>query len=93
MENTVFVSVTILVIMGVIIAVLLGIASDVFHVEVDPKIQAIDDALPGLNCGACGFPGCAGYAKAVVESNANYSLCTPGGTECTDAIGTLMENE
>ena len=91
--SVILISVLILMAMGIVIGVLLGIASEVFHVEVDPKIQAIDDALPGLNCGACGFPGCAGYAKAVVESNANYSLCTPGGTDVTDSINTLMENE
>ncbi len=90
--NIVLVSVLILMVMGIIIGVLLGIASEVFHVEVDPKIQAIDDALPGLNCGACGFPGCAGYAKAVVEDNANYGLCTPGGSEITDSINVLMED-
>ena len=90
--SIVTISVLILVAMGVIIAVLLGIASEVFHVEVDPKIQAINDAFPGLNCGACGFPGCAGYAKAIVEDNANYTKCTPGGTEVTDAINILMKD-
>jgi len=91
--SVILISVLILVAMGIIIGVLLGIASEVFHVEVDPKIQAIEDILPGLNCGACGYPGCSGYAKAVVESNASYSLCAPGGAEITDSINTLMENE
>lgn len=90
--SIVVISVLILMSMGIIIGVLLGIASDVFHVEVDPKIEAINAAFPGLNCGACGYPGCAGYAKAIVEDNANYTKCTPGGTEVTDAVNHLMKD-
>ncbi len=91
--SVVTVSVLILVSMGVIIAVLLGIASKVFYVAVDPKIQAVNDVLPGLNCGACGFPGCAGYAKAIVNDDANRSKCTPGGSDVTQVITQLMEIE
>ena len=35
--------------LGVVVGVGLGIASKIFHVEVDPKIEAIDEALPGAN--------------------------------------------
>ena len=44
--------------LGVAIGICLALASKVFYVYVDPKIEAVDDALPGANCGGCGFPGC-----------------------------------
>ena len=49
---------------------ILGWANRAFHVEVDPKVEAIQDALPGANCGGCGFVGCSEYALAVVHSGA-----------------------
>ena len=88
--SIVSVSVLILVSMGVIIAILLGIASKVFHVEVDPKIQEIDNLLPGLNCGACGYPGCFAYAKAIITENAVYTKCPIGGAKVKEAITKLM---
>ena len=48
-------------------AVILTLASVFFGVKEDEKFLAIRDALPGANCGACGFSGCDGYAKALAE--------------------------
>ena len=48
-----------------------------FEVEVDPKVEAILAVLPGANCGACGFPGCAGYASGVaLEGLKDDFMCT-----------------
>ena len=44
------------------------IASEKLKVQVDPKIEQIHEALPHLDCGACGFAGCASYAKGVLEN-------------------------
>ena len=35
--------------MGLVISVILAIASKIFYVYVDPKITAIEDELPGAN--------------------------------------------
>jgi Na+-translocating ferredoxin:NAD+ oxidoreductase RNF subunit RnfB len=35
--------------MGLVISIILGIASKVFYVYVDPKILSIEDELPGAN--------------------------------------------
>ncbi|WP_256584786.1 (Fe-S)-binding protein [Peptoniphilus harei] len=43
-----------------------------FYVEVDPKVAEVRDALPGANCGACGFPGCDGLAEAI--ANVHHQL-------------------
>lgn len=75
---------------GLFMGLGLAFASKKFHVEVDPKIQAIIDALPGANCGACGFPGCGGAANAVVEGKADSHVCTAGGHEVAEQIATIM---
>ena len=37
---------------------ILGWANKAFHIEIDPRVQASVEALPGANCGGCGFVGC-----------------------------------
>ncbi|MFR2848774.1 MAG: (Fe-S)-binding protein, partial [Hungatella hathewayi] len=49
---------------GLLIGVLLGIASEKFKVEVDEREILVRNELPGNNCGGCGYPGCDGLAKA-----------------------------
>ena len=71
-------------------AVLLLIASVKLKVEVDPKIEQIQQALPNLNCGACGFAGCAQYAKAVSENPELLGRCAPGGPETTAKIAGIL---
>ena len=56
--------------LGLFIGVGLAIASKVFYVYVDPKITAVEDALPGANCGGCGLPGCSANAEAIVAGTA-----------------------
>lgn len=68
----------------------LAIASRVFEVKVDPKVEKIQKALPGANCGACGYPGCAAFAEAVAAEKAPVNGCPVGGANCTEAIGEIM---
>lgn len=76
--------------MGGILALILAFASKRFHVQVDPRIESILSILPGANCGACGYPGCAGYAEAIVKKGASIDLCAPGASACVAAIGKIM---
>jgi electron transport complex protein RnfB len=75
---------------GLLAAVALGFAAQKFAVEVDPRERAILDVLPGANCGACGYPGCAAYAQAVASGEASASLCTPGGTATIEKVAHIM---
>ena len=52
--------------LGLIFGLVLSAASKVVHVETDPRLDALNDCLPGANCGGCGYAGCAGYAEAVL---------------------------
>jgi RnfABCDGE-type electron transport complex B subunit len=76
--------------LGFISSLGLGIAAKKFAVFVDPKVEKIEGILPGANCGACGYPGCNAFAKAVVEENAACNLCVPGGEEVTADISSVM---
>ncbi|MBN2184210.1 MAG: RnfABCDGE type electron transport complex subunit B [Candidatus Krumholzibacteriota bacterium] len=68
----------------------LAIAARVFAVETDPRIELVEEALPGANCGGCGYPGCAGLAKAIVEGKAKVEDCPVGGEETRKAISEIM---
>lgn len=76
--------------MGLLAGVLLTIASRVFAVKTDPKQEQIAAALPGANCGSCGFAGCADYAAAVASGKAAPNLCKPGGAPVTDQLGKIL---
>lgn len=86
----ILVSVIILGVLGILFGIGLSIASKVFHVDVDPKIEQIEEVLPGANCGACGYPGCAAYAEALVLSGAEPTFCAPGGDEVTKKVAAIL---
>ena len=73
-----------------IAAIALGFAAKKFAVEVDPRELAIIESLPGANCGACGFPGCAGYAKALVAGTIDLNQCPPGGADVVAKLARIM---
>ncbi|MBS4960968.1 MAG: RnfABCDGE type electron transport complex subunit B [Clostridiales bacterium] len=76
--------------LGVVLGAGLGYAGEVFAVETDPKLIEIRDALPGANCGACGYPGCDGCAAAILEGKAPVNACPVGGATSADKIGAIM---
>ncbi len=75
---------------GLIAAVALGFAAKKFAVEVDPRELAAIEVLPGANCGACGFPGCAGYAKALVTGKVDLNQCPPGGADVVAKLARIL---
>lgn len=76
--------------LGLFAGVLLTICSKVFEVKTDERIEAVSEALPQVNCGSCGFSGCADYAEAIVKNGVAPNLCKPGGKECADKISAIM---
>jgi RnfABCDGE-type electron transport complex B subunit len=73
-----------------IFAGLLGIAKEKLRVDEDPRIEQITDVLPSANCGACGFAGCADFAKAVVEQRAECDGCPVGGSKVAERIAQIL---
>ncbi len=80
----------ILGVLGILFGCLLGYASKKFAVEKDPLYINIREALPGANCGACGYAGCDAYAKAVAASEAAPNRCSVGGQAAADAIAQCL---
>lgn len=76
--------------MGTLFGLCLAFASKKFRVEIDPRAAEIEGALPGANCGACGYPGCQGYAIAVAAGEAECNLCAPGGSATVGKIAAIM---
>ena len=66
-------------IVGIFVGVFLGIAGLLFKVKVDEKEEAVLAALPGNNCGGCGYAGCSGLAAAIAKGEAPVNACPVGG--------------
>ena len=75
---------------GLLCAVMLSVASSVMEVKVDERVAQVRECLPGANCGSCGYTGCDGYAKAVVELGAKTNLCIPGADATSQAIADVL---
>ena len=56
----------------------------------NPLVDELEKALPGAQCGQCGFIGCREYAGAIARGEAPVNLCTPGGDSCTRSLADLM---
>ncbi|HOX07313.1 MAG TPA: RnfABCDGE type electron transport complex subunit B [Planctomycetota bacterium] len=80
----------VLAVLGAALGLLLYIASRVFAIQTDPKVDAIMAALPGANCGGCGLAGCAAYAEMLVKSGGEVNLCGPGGSGAAKKIAEIL---
>ncbi|MGN0688640.1 MAG: RnfABCDGE type electron transport complex subunit B [Oscillospiraceae bacterium] len=69
---------------------LLVVCSKLFYVESDETVSRLTEALPGANCGACGYSGCEGYAAAVAKGEAETNLCKPGGADSARKLAEIM---
>ena len=85
----IIVSFAIVGIVGLICGMGLGVASEKFKVEVDEKEIQVREALPGNNCGACGYPGCDGLAKAIASGEAKVNQCPVGGQPVAAKIAVI----
>lgn len=79
--------------LGLVLAVILLIAALKLTVKVDEREAQIRSVLPGANCGACGYPGCDGYAAAVAAGKAPLNACSVGGPAVAAKIGAIMGQE
>ena len=76
--------------LGLSFGLVLAAASKVFYVETDPRLDQLNECLPGANCGGCGYAGCGGYAEAVLNGEAPIGKCASGGNECAQAMAAIM---
>ncbi len=86
-------AIVIMVLLGIAFGAILAYASKKFHVDIDPRVEQVIEVLPNANCGACGMPGCGGYAEAIVAGKAELDQCAPGGAECAHMVAKIMGRE
>lgn len=79
--------------LGLGAGILLTLASKLFYVKTDERIEDINNKLPHANCGACGYAGCGDYAEAIVNADAPTNLCKPGGAETAQKISEIMGSQ
>ena len=88
--NEILIPILAVTIIGLICGVGLAVASHVMAVKEDERFPAIRECLPGANCGACGFTGCDGYAKALLTPGTKTNLCVPGGAEAAKKLAEVL---
>lgn len=75
--------------LGLLFGLVLGVAGKRLKVETSPVVEKIIEALPGTNCGACGYPGCAGLAEAIAAGTAQPAACS-GGAQVESQICEIL---
>lgn len=89
--NSIWIAAGVVSAIGMLCALMLIFASRFFAVEEDETFEAVRACLPGANCGACGYAGCDGYAKALCENrDIKTNLCVPGAAETARKISDLL---
>ncbi len=90
--HLVLLSIVILGGVGLLCGIALAIASRLFAVNVDPRIEALEKILPKGQCGGCGFPSCHSYAQNMLENGAEPNRCVLGA-DIVDEISKILGKE
>ena len=88
--NAILIAIGVIAGIGALAALALAIADKYLAVQEDPRIGLATAALPGANCGGCGFAGCADYARALVEGTALPGACAPGGDAVNAELAKIL---
>lgn len=75
---------------AVLLGGVLGVAAYAFKVDKDERVDEIIEALPGANCGGCGYAGCAAFAEAVASGKAKPGGCPVGGAKTAAKVSKIM---
>jgi Na+-translocating ferredoxin:NAD+ oxidoreductase RNF subunit RnfB len=76
--------------LGVSLSSVLALANKKLYVYEDPRIDVVEDMLPGANCGACGSAGCRAFAEATVGGQVAPGKCTVSSPEMVDRIAKFL---
>ena len=92
MTTTIWTTIAILTVLGVVLAVVLYFVAEKFKVEEDPRIDEVEKVLPGANCGGCGQAGCRAFAQFCVESSPNLDkcFCPVGGNDGMQKVAAVL---
>ncbi len=87
---TILYAILVLAALGLLFGLVLAVASKKFYVPQDERLEPLIAALPGANCGGCGYAGCSAYAKAVLAGEAEIGLCASGGNEVAAKMAEIL---
>lgn len=91
--NMILITIAVAFALAFLLGLLLGVFKKIFAVPVNETELKVREALPGANCGGCGFAGCDGYAAAVAAGTAEPNLCAPGGSSVAAALAKILGKE
>ncbi|HNT93147.1 MAG TPA: Fe-S cluster domain-containing protein [Bacteroidales bacterium] len=94
MSSTVLFTIAMLSALGLLAAVILYFVAQKFKVVEDPRIDTVNEALPGANCGGCGYTGCRAFAETLVKSESFEGLnCPVGGADTMARIAVILDRQ
>ena len=88
--DIIWITTLVIAVIALLVAIGLVFTGKKFAVEVDERVVAIREKLPGNNCGACGYAGCDALAAAISAGDAAVNACPVGGAPVAEAIGDIM---
>lgn len=72
-------------------AIILYFIAQKFKVIEDPRIDEVNERLPGANCGGCGFAGCRNFAEEIIRRGDLTNLsCPVGGNSMMGDIASFL---
>ena len=77
-------------VLGLLLGAVLAVASKVFEVKKDERMEPLLECLPGANCGGCGYAGCSAYAEALIAGTAKPGDCPVGGEEVGRKVAAIL---
>ena len=94
MNSTIIWTIVILTVLGLLLALVLFLVASKFKVEEDPRIDEVEKAMPGANCGGCGYAGCRAFADSAVKApNLDNHYCPVGGNEVMKKVAGILGYE
>ncbi|OGW75111.1 MAG: hypothetical protein A2Z72_05630 [Omnitrophica bacterium RBG_13_46_9] len=76
--------------LGLFFSSVLAIANQKLKVKEDPRVEEIENLLPGVNCGACGFANCHQYAESLVKGDCPPDRCKAGGQKVSQRLAEIL---
>ena len=76
--------------MGLTFGTVLAVANRKFRVFEDPRIDLVEEMLPGTNCGACGAPGCRAFSEELVSGSKQPSQCTVSSPDGVESVASFL---
>ena len=91
--GAILIAIAVVFVIAALMGLLLAVADKFLYVKEDERIEEVTKMLPNANCGGCGFPGCSGFAAALVEGKAKkVSQCRPSKPDARQNIKDYLAN-